>query len=182
MLILGSSSYLLEISNGIYLLLSHWLIIFQSIVLQADWLILDNNEKGTIHINMHYQGELRFFLLGYVMMRIEPTRISALPWMIWWKKRFPNAIFNCNSKEYSVIINNPFFDWQRKPGNFELVHYGMSSIAIIEVWSYHLLLCWQVDVSVKSKDVKTGEREITWRIVRREEDTTWTTRGQSLMK
>ena len=57
------------------------------------------------------------------------------------KKRFPNAIFNCNSKEYSVIIKNPFFDWQRKPGNFELVHYGMSSIAIIEVWSYHLLLC-----------------------------------------
>ena len=47
------------IPNGIYLLLSHWLIIFQSIVLQADWLILDNNEKGTLHMDTSYQGELR---------------------------------------------------------------------------------------------------------------------------
>ena len=37
-----------------YLFDSDWLFNTQSRVLQADWLILENNEKVTLNINMPY--------------------------------------------------------------------------------------------------------------------------------
>ena len=51
------SSYLSEIPSHTHTLLStqsdfDWRFITQSRVLQVDWMILDNNEKTTIHINM----------------------------------------------------------------------------------------------------------------------------------
>ena len=57
MLILEFFSIVMEIPNAAYTTLSQTLIgVFNthSRVLQADWLILENNEKATLNINMPY--------------------------------------------------------------------------------------------------------------------------------
>ena len=56
MLTLKLSSYILEIPNDAYTTLSQsdWLFNTQSRVLQADRLMLENNEKATLNINMPY--------------------------------------------------------------------------------------------------------------------------------
>ena len=49
------SSNLLEIPNHAYhatMSKSDWLFISQPNVLRADWMILNNNEKATLHINL----------------------------------------------------------------------------------------------------------------------------------
>ena len=52
MLTLEFSSYLLEIPNYVYSTLSQlWL----AVQLQADWFILDINERATLNINMPYR-------------------------------------------------------------------------------------------------------------------------------
>ena len=52
MLTLELSSYLLEIPNYVYSTLSQlWL----AVQLQADWFILDINERATLNINMPYR-------------------------------------------------------------------------------------------------------------------------------
>ena len=50
MLTLELSSIVLEISIDV----SDWLFNTQSRVLQADWLILENNDKATLSINIPY--------------------------------------------------------------------------------------------------------------------------------
>ena len=52
------SSIVLEIPNEAYTTQSEsdWLFTTQSRVLQADWWILENNEKATLNINMPYYG------------------------------------------------------------------------------------------------------------------------------
>ena len=46
-------SYVLEIpNNGYTTLKSYWLSNTQSRVLQADWLVLENNEKANFNISM----------------------------------------------------------------------------------------------------------------------------------
>ena len=56
MLTFELSSYLLEVPNDSYptLVDSDWLFNTQSRVLQADWFILEINEKATLNINMPY--------------------------------------------------------------------------------------------------------------------------------
>ena len=56
MLTLELSSFILEIPNDAYTTLSQsdWLFNTQSRVLQADRLMLENNEKATLNINMPY--------------------------------------------------------------------------------------------------------------------------------
>ena len=57
MLTLVLSCYVLEIPNDVYTTLSvnsGWLCNIQSRVLQADWL-LENNEKATLNVNMPYR-------------------------------------------------------------------------------------------------------------------------------
>ena len=52
------SSYVLEIPNHAYPIQHsvnfEWLFNNRSRVLQADWLMLENNEKATLNINMPY--------------------------------------------------------------------------------------------------------------------------------
>ena len=45
------SAHLLKIPDDAYTNFD-WLVIYQSRVLQADWLILENDEKATLHISM----------------------------------------------------------------------------------------------------------------------------------
>ena len=56
MLRMELSSYVLEIPNDVYYTrsISYWLSNIQSRALQADWLILENNEKATLNINPPY--------------------------------------------------------------------------------------------------------------------------------
>ena len=57
MLTLKLLSYVLAIPNDAYTTLGKnlsWSLINQSRVLQADWLILDNDEKATLNTNMPY--------------------------------------------------------------------------------------------------------------------------------
>ena len=56
MLTFELSSYLLEVPIDSYptLVDSDWLFNTQSRVLQADWFILEINEKATLNINMPY--------------------------------------------------------------------------------------------------------------------------------
>ena len=56
MLTLVLSSYLLKFPNDAlqHSVNSDWLFNTQSRELQADWLILKNNEKATLNINMPY--------------------------------------------------------------------------------------------------------------------------------
>ena len=50
------SSYLLKIPDDAYTNFD-WLVIYQSRVLEADWLMLGNGEKATLHISMPCEGE-----------------------------------------------------------------------------------------------------------------------------
>ena len=57
---------------------SDWLFTARSRVLQADWLILENNEKATLNINMPYwfgcmRNELTFLL------RLHPCTCPVIP-------------------------------------------------------------------------------------------------------
>ena len=63
MLILELYSYVLEISNnGNTTLKSYWLSNTQSRLLQADWLVLENNGKATFNITMPYCRGERYLL------------------------------------------------------------------------------------------------------------------------
>ena len=52
---------------------SDWLFDTQSRVLQADWLILENDEKATLNINMTY---CRKFIVFHVML------VVSIPWIL----------------------------------------------------------------------------------------------------
>ena len=69
MLISELYSYVLEIpNNGFTTLESYWLSNTQSRVLQADWLVLENNEKATFNITMPYcRGERSLLTKGVLL-------------------------------------------------------------------------------------------------------------------
>ena len=86
MLTLELSSYQLEIPHDAYMLLSQtmigcsllqsqWLCFTCSRVLQAYWMVLDNNEKAILHINKGYwpiinsllQGSMLNYFLGFAL-------------------------------------------------------------------------------------------------------------------
>ena len=66
MLILELSAYVLEISNNYYnMLLSHWLFITRSRLMQADWLNLDNNAVANLHTYLPYCSTIMRYLLFF---------------------------------------------------------------------------------------------------------------------
>ena len=82
------SSYVLEIPNGAYTTLSQNLIAFSKRVLQADWLILENDEKATLNISMPYCRTKKKFLVKLWDMSInrcieennfKPKQLHHLP-------------------------------------------------------------------------------------------------------
>ena len=55
---------------------SYWLFNTPSRVLQADWLILENDEKATLNINMPYtQYEMRVIILLFSVCREDMSRV-----------------------------------------------------------------------------------------------------------
>ena len=90
MLILELSAFVLEIPNNYYMLISHWLFITRSRLMQADWLNQDNNAVANLHTYLPYCSTiviyLSFFLI-YILYLHRNRRSDRID----YESSFPSA-------------------------------------------------------------------------------------------
>ena len=90
MLILELSAYVLEISNNYYnMLLSHWLFITRSRLMQADWLNQDNNAFANLHTYLPYCSMIVIYLgfFFYILYLHRNRRTDRVD----YESSFPSA-------------------------------------------------------------------------------------------